>query len=435
MAARDLEPQLFMPRKWFWIVGPTYDLAEKEFRVIWDDLIVGQKLGRDKRVKKSYNKKQGDMYIEFPWGTRLECRSAQHPDNLVGEGLDGVIMSEAAKQQEETWKRHIRPALTDKRGWASFPTTPEGTNWLYRMWQMGNNPDHPLYEAWSFPSWKNTAIYPKGYEDEEIQDLLRTTVKEWFDQEIGADFTSFVGKIYGAFREGEHVRRLGFNPAWPYYIAFDWGFTNPLAAVEFQVGPNDQIHVWRIHYKAYTTVAEHCRIMKARPQPVGYHINMCFGDAADPEAALVVTQNLAPCITDPKAKENWRQGVDLINMLLQPYQIGVDEDGAPIEEPKLLVDFDCSEIIDEFNNYKAKKPANGNNVPEVGQKTKDHALDALRYGLMHVLELGCDYHLNDIMGQALYSQPSNAGMFTSEPVGQPTWQQNESGIFTMGGRF
>src|SRR5262245_12922764 len=67
MAARDLEPELFMPNRRYWIVGPSYDLGEKEFRVIWNDLMIGQELGKDKRVRRAYNKKQGDMYIEFPW--------------------------------------------------------------------------------------------------------------------------------------------------------------------------------------------------------------------------------------------------------------------------------------------------------------------------------------------------------------------------------
>jgi hypothetical protein len=100
-------------------------LAEKEFRVVWDDLIVKLALGKDKRIRKAYNKKQGDMYIQFPWGTRLEVRSADHPELLVGEALDGAIISEAAKQKKETWERFIRPSLADRRGWASFPTTPE----------------------------------------------------------------------------------------------------------------------------------------------------------------------------------------------------------------------------------------------------------------------------------------------------------------------
>src|SRR5690606_10440315 len=164
MASRDLEPELFLPDRRFWIVGPNYDLGEKEFRVIWNDLIVGQALGRDKRVKKAYNKKQGDMYIEFPWRTRLEVRSAQHPDTLVGDALHGVIMSEAAKHRSDTWERYVRAALGDYRGWASFPTTPEGQNWLYKLWQLGRNPNFPDYDSWRFPSWTNRVLYPGGRE-------------------------------------------------------------------------------------------------------------------------------------------------------------------------------------------------------------------------------------------------------------------------------
>src|ERR1035437_8554268 len=134
MTGRDMEPKLLLPNKLYWIVGPTYDLGEKEFRVIWNDLIVNKQLGKDGKIKRSYNKKQGNMFIQFPWNTRIEVRSADHPENLVGDALDWVIMSEAAKHQEETWERFIRPALADRRGGADFPTTPEGYNWLYKQW-------------------------------------------------------------------------------------------------------------------------------------------------------------------------------------------------------------------------------------------------------------------------------------------------------------
>jgi len=102
MAGHDQEPRMFLSKKMFWIIGPTYDLGEKEFRVIWDDLIVKMQMGKDKRIKKAYNKKQGNMWIEMPWGARLEVRSADHPENLVGEALDHAIMSEAAKHKKET---------------------------------------------------------------------------------------------------------------------------------------------------------------------------------------------------------------------------------------------------------------------------------------------------------------------------------------------
>src|SRR3954469_10304484 len=147
MAGMDVQPKLLVPERRAWIVGPTYDLSEKEFRVVWDNMIVKLKFGRDKRVRKAYNKKQGEMYLEFPWKTRIECRSADHPENLVGERLDFAIMSEAAKHKKDTWERYIRAALADRRGGADFPTTPEGYNWLYDQWALGQNPDQPDYES------------------------------------------------------------------------------------------------------------------------------------------------------------------------------------------------------------------------------------------------------------------------------------------------
>jgi len=215
MAGRDCGAELFLPKQRFWIVGPTYDLAEKEFRVIWDDLIIGQKLGLDKRVKKAYSKRGGEMWIEFPWQTRIECRSADHPENLVGEKLNGAIMSEAAKHRKDTWERFIRPALADAKGWATFPTTPEGFNWLYDLWALGRSPNPVFkdYASWQFPSWDNPYVYPLGIDDPEVALIKATVLPAFFDQEIAAMFNAFVGKIYEEFQEVTHVREVKFNPA------------------------------------------------------------------------------------------------------------------------------------------------------------------------------------------------------------------------------
>jgi hypothetical protein len=397
MAGKDLEPELFQKGRFYWIVGPTYDLGEKEFRVVWDDLVVKAKLGRDRRLKKAYNKRSGEMYIEFPWQTRVEVRSATHPDSLVGEGLDGAIMSEAAKHKKETWERFIRPALSDRRGWAVFPTTPEGHNWYYDLYMMGLNPNIPAYQSWRFPSWENPVIYPGGRTDEEILLLEQTTTKEWFDQEIGADFSSFVGKIYGEFDEQVHCAEFEFNPNWPNYIAFDWGFVNPLAAVEFQVDPWDNIWIWRVHYKSYTTLEDHIAELQDREQPNGYHVNLCFGDAADPEAAQVVTEKFCTCLADPEAKTNWREGIDLVKTFLKLRQVGeIDEYGTPLELPKLFVHFRCKDLIREFNSYKAKEGTAGRNPREVADGVDDHCLDALRYGLVHLYKLNVNTHLSEV---------------------------------------
>jgi hypothetical protein len=440
MAGRDLEPRLFEPGKMFWIIGPTYDLGEKEFRVIWNDLIIGQQLGKDRRVKKSYNKKQGNMFLEFPWQTRLEVRSADHPENLVGEALDWVIMSEAAKHKEETWERFIRPALADKRGGGDFPTTPEGFNWLWQLWMYGKNKEFPEYESWRFPAWDNLEVYPGGIDDPEILLLKRTMMPERFEQEIAADFSSFAGKIYPEWDTEKHVGNVKFIPSLPNYIAFDWGYTNPLAAIEFQVTPDDRIRVWREHYRPYTTLDEHIELLKRRDQPEGYHLDMAFGDAADPEAAIKVSIKLVMCLAMPEAKENWREGIDLVRSFMQdrPSNEVIDEYGTPgPERPGFVVDFSCENLIREFNNYKAPESVKGRNVPEMGNKTEDHALDAIRYGIVHKYKFGAGSSLSEVYGGGRTSDSSEQedGGFFTQDVSHFDSGDEEAGFFTNAGSF
>ena len=428
MSAKDAEPELMKPNSYYWIVGPNYDLGEKEFRVIWDDLMVKQGLIHDKRIKKSYNVKSGSMFIEFPWRTRLEVRSAQYPESLVGEGLDGAIMAEAAKHKRDTWERYIRPALADKLGWADFTTTPEGQNWLYSIWQLGNNPDFKEYESWRLPAWMNDKVYPGGREDPEILLLERTMAHEWFLQEIAADFTAFVGKIYSEWEEERHVKVVKYNPLLPNYIGFDWGYVNPLAAVEFQIAADDTIHIWREHYEPYLTLDEHLTKMKDREQPDGYHINLTFGDAADPEATMRVNELFAPCVSDPDAKTNWRMGIDRVKSFLQDRPPSdFEEDGTPITVPGLYVDHSCVNTIREFGSYRAKAPVTGKNPSDPQDKPvkkDDHAMDALRYGLVHLFDLGANYHLKDI-------EVSEA----ARELATVTNLTPERGIFTQGDRF
>jgi hypothetical protein len=433
MAARDLEPELLVPDRRYWIVGPTYDLAEKEFRYIWQDMIIGLQMGRDKRIRKAYNKRSGEMYIEFPWQTRVECRSADHPENLVGERLDGAIMSESAKHKRDTFERYVRAALSDRRGWATFPTTPEGFNWFYELWLLGisEEAEHKDFESWRFPSWVNDSIFPGGRDDPEIKLVENTTATEWFMQEYGAEFGAFVGKIYGEFDPALHIKKHTFNPDWPNYIAFDWGFTNPLAAVEFQVDPWDRVYVWREHYKSYMQLGEHIGMMRRREQPPGYHLDLGFGDAADPAAAMHMSTYFVPTFALPEAKENWREGVDLVKTFLKPREVyspaGLliveDEYGTPKQEPWLFIDPSCVNGIREFNNYRAPDTRPETNIRESAKRYDDHFLDALRYGLMHLFRLGCNSHLSDI-----YS----GGEETFERMDTEGFDAPEGGFFSTG---
>lgn len=453
MAARDVTPKhILKPNQMIWFVGPTYFLGEKEFRVVWNDLIVKKKFGRDKRVKRAYNVRTGDMHIHFPWGTRLEVRSAEHSELLVGEGLDHVVMCEAAKHKKETWDRFIRPGLADKRGTADFCTTPEGFNWLYELWGFGRDPDLPEYESWRFPSWLNSAVYPQGKEDPEIKLLQKTMDPEWFLQEIGADFASFVGKIFPDWDEFNHVRHHEFRPEWKNYLAVDFGYTNPLAAVEFQVSPSDQIYVWRVYYKSYKTVPDFVAEYVKQEQPEGYHIDIGFADPADPEGVVMLAREFTSRLTEAGIQEGlqftapkklktdftWLDGISLMRQFMKPdRQISEDEYGTPEYEPSFFVDPNCREMIKELSNYRSKESKGGANVPELGNKVQDHTIDAMRYALLCLFKLGVAYSLSDVMDlPAPVPQPARGWERESALVGAggvidgSFWGSGSQGTFT-----
>jgi hypothetical protein len=398
--ARDVMPKLFEPNTQIWVVGPTYSLAEKEFKVIWNDLMVRRGLGKDKRIRRAYSVPQGQMYIKFPWGSVIEAKSADKPETLVGEALDHVIMSEAAKHQWKTWDQYIRPALADKQGSADFVSTPEGyANWFYEMWQLGQQEDLPEYDSWRFPSWNNIISFPGGREDPEIKLLERTLTPERFAQEIGAEFGSFVGKIFSEFQEETHVKRLDFRPELPNYMCIDFGWANPLAAIEFQITPRDEIRVWREHYESRLTLEEHINRIENREQPEGYHLDIAFGDCADPEGVEYISQHLVGCWAENEAKSNWRAGIDLMKQFMRTPSHG---------EVKFFVDPACSNTIRELNNYRTKEETEGkkeNTAAGVAERIDDHALDALRYGLMHIYELGASQSLDSVESANRPSSP------------------------------
>lgn len=280
---------------------------------------------------------------------------------------------------------------------------------MYDIYVQGQSKDHPDYASWRFPSWDNPAVYPGGRNDPELKLVEATASEDWFLQEYAAEFTAFVGKIFAEWNEDTHVLPdYKFNPDWPNYVCFDWGYVNPLAAIEFQIAPDDTIIVWREHYRSYMRLEDHLRLMARREQPEGYHINMCFGDAADPEATATVCEKFAPCISNPDSKTNWREGIDLVKLFLKKRAIdrseavypGESEEADGLEAPGFFVVRCCPNTIREFNNYRAPNTINTRsprNPREDAQKYDDHALDAIRYGLMHIYKLGATHHLSDVV--------------------------------------
>lgn len=196
-----------------WWVAPKYGIAT----VIWRML-------KDASINAWVDKSEVNRRIDFPGGGSVTIKSADNPDTLRGDGLDGLVIDEAAFIDEEAVKS-VLPSLSDKQGWAWFISTPNGDNWFHRLFLDAQK--RPHWAAWSGPT--TTATVPEVELNE-----ARVTLGEWaYRREYLAQFDSLLGAFFRRewfryFENGGELYKLNGNT----YKASDlWRFaTVDLAA-------------------------------------------------------------------------------------------------------------------------------------------------------------------------------------------------------------
>jgi hypothetical protein len=85
---------------------------------------------------------------------------AENPDSLRGLYLDGVILDEFATMDPVAWSQVVRPALSDRRGWAIFISTPKGSNHFHKMFLVAQKKENPDWFAAVFKA-SETKILPQ----------------------------------------------------------------------------------------------------------------------------------------------------------------------------------------------------------------------------------------------------------------------------------
>lgn len=423
-------------RRQYWIVGPEYSDSEKEFRVLYNGL---KRLGVPFDKPGTYNNPHtGDMHISL-WGGlyMVDAHSAKYPDSLVGEGLSGVVLSEAAKIKPTVWSKYIRPTLADYGGWSFMSSTPEGKNWFYRRWQDGQNPLMSEWNSWRVPSWANPHVYGQmrvegleaDYAIRAMQKLVRTRTipedlpttdpmgnalrsfgappgstwesvgralgidpeavslmldlsEELFNQEVAALFNEFVGRVFKEFDEEIHVGDFEYDPAWTTYACLDYGFTNPFVWLLVQVDPHrTNIRILAEYYEVGKSTEEAGAEIVARGLAPKSIVRF-FPDPAEPDRSV----QLAGLLQIPSAGGTGGPLADRLEWIRRKLRPAEAVAHLPMDHeewvPQLQIHRRCKETIREFNAYRYPKSAeeaaeSGSNIPEAPLKKDDHTPEAL----------------------------------------------------------
>jgi len=228
LAINEVVEYAGVPESIIWWVSPTYgvgDVAWKRLLLNLNPLIIKRKSERDKTITLI-----NDTVVAF--------KSADNEKGLVGEGLDFVVMEEAAYIKESVWYETVRPNLGDsmRKGDALLITTPNGMNYVYREWLKGQDKRFLDYESWrfelsvlpilnevidnmdgGFPSWTNPHWTRK-----ELLSIIHQP-RNILLQEYGGRFVEDLSNVFTGVDQVID-RSIGLEdpvPGKKYYVGFD----------------------------------------------------------------------------------------------------------------------------------------------------------------------------------------------------------------------
>lgn len=191
VAAHEIVRRAQKPGQMIWWIANTYKNVSRGYREVVNQL-PSSWLAKPAPAYTSTTK-----ILQLKNGTMIEFYSGGSPDSLAGEGVDFVVVDEAALIPDNVWQQLIRPTLMDTGGEAFIISTPRGHNWFYQMWKLGQEGKRG-YESWRFAQTDNP--YVPQEETDSAQDELPTII---FQQEIMAEFLASGASIFGLGLERE----------------------------------------------------------------------------------------------------------------------------------------------------------------------------------------------------------------------------------------
>ena len=173
------------------------------------------------------------MTITLVNNTKVSLFGADNADAMRGLGFSGVYMDEYGDFKPSVFGNVIRPALSDKQGWAVFAGTPKGKNQFWDIYETARRiPDEwfvlrlPASESGLLPQSELNAAKAQLSEDQYLQEYE----------------CSFEAAILGAFfgtemRQAEPRinERVVFEPGYPVHTAWDLGYRDDTAIWWYQV--------------------------------------------------------------------------------------------------------------------------------------------------------------------------------------------------------
>ena len=202
---------------------------------------------------------ESELRIDYPNGGRLRLAGADNFDALRGIYLDDLVLDEAADHPPDAWNKVFRPALSDRKGRATFIGSVKGRNEFYNIYQRARKSDE----------WFDTLLKASEtgiLDEEELASAATDMSDSAYAQEYECDFDAAVegayfGKDLAAAQAEGRVSKVAFDPNMRIRLFCDLGGTGAKA---------DAFAIWPAQF-----VAREIRLRdyyEVQGQPISAHL-------------------------------------------------------------------------------------------------------------------------------------------------------------------
>lgn len=207
-------------------IAPTYGQAE---RVAWQIL----KDAVSKMPNADINEAKLRVEIQREQDKiQIFLLGSENPGSIRGIYLDGCVIDEYAECDPIIWEQVIRPALSDRRGWAVFIGTPKGTNHFQKIYLDACRLMQEKNSDWFAAMFKASETHVVA--ESELKAAKETMPDASYRQEFECDFTAaIVGAYYGdvikAMEDSGRILNFTLEPGYAVDTGWDLGMDDSTA--------------------------------------------------------------------------------------------------------------------------------------------------------------------------------------------------------------
>tara|TARA_B100001248_G_scaffold247019_1_gene218108 strand:- start:5855 stop:7114 length:1260 start_codon:yes stop_codon:yes gene_type:complete len=162
-----------------------------------------------------------ELRIDFSNGSRFRLYGADNYNAMRGLYYDAVVCDEHSNFPLSAWTTVIRPSLADRKGSATFISTPKGRNEFWELYEYAKSND----DWWSgmFKASQTNILDP-----EELKEAKRTMGEDRYEQEFECSFeAAIVGAYYATEMktalEENRITTVPYDPSVGVVTAWDLG--------------------------------------------------------------------------------------------------------------------------------------------------------------------------------------------------------------------